>query len=174
MEPTRRDMLRAGAAAIAPILIGMVPFGLIYGVAAAEAGLQPAAAIAMSSVVFAGAAQLAIVDLMTADAAVGVMVATAVVINARMLMYSAALAPHFREFPLAKRFLGGYLITDQGFAISITRWADPIEDRTLRWAYYLGASLPLWIVWQVRLRSAKQLATLKSPAIFPISARRTA
>lgn len=148
MPETTRQMLRAGVADIAPILLGILPFGLIYGVAAAEIGLPPMAAIGMSSIVFAGASQLAMVDLIAADAAVAVVVATALVINARMLMYGAALAPHLRELPLRQRLLGGYLITDQAFAVAITRWAEPMEDRRLRWAYYLGAAAPLWLVWQ--------------------------
>ena len=144
----RSESFRAGVAGITPILIGVLPFGLIYGVAAIESGLPALPAIAMSSILFAGAAQLAIVDLAGRDAALAVMVATALVINARMLMYSASLAPHLREFSLPQRLLGGYLITDQSFAVTITRFSESIESVPSRWAYYLGASLPLWLVWQ--------------------------
>jgi len=140
---------REGVAAIAPILIGIVPFGLIYGIAAVEAGIDPVPAIAMSSIVFAGAAQLAMVDLIGGDAALVVIVATALVINARMLMYSAALTPHLRDLSFADRLLGGYLITDQAFAVTAVRLADPIEERALRRAFYLGSAIPLWVSWQI-------------------------
>jgi len=144
---SRPDSFRAGVAAIAPILIGVVPFGLIYGVAAVESGLDTLPAVAMSAIVFAGAAQLAIVDLAGRDATLAVMVATALVINARMLMYSASLAPHLRDTSLPNRLLGGYLITDQAYAVTITRFAD--SEEVDRWAFFFGASMPLWVVWQV-------------------------
>jgi 4-azaleucine resistance transporter AzlC len=145
---SRTGAFRAGVAGIAPILIGAVPFGLIYGVAAVESGLDAVPAIAMSSLVFAGAAQLAMVDLAGRDAALAVMVATALVINARMLMYSASLAPHLREYSFVRRILAGYLITDQSYAVTITRFIEPIADLHWKWAYYLGAGLPMWLVWQ--------------------------
>jgi len=71
-------------------------------------------AIAMSQIVFAGAAQLAIVDLIGRDAALAVIVATALVINARFVMYSASLAPHLRDLSAGRRILAGYLISGQG------------------------------------------------------------
>lgn len=147
--PKRSPFFREGVAAIAPILIGIVPFGLIYGVAAVEAGLDPIPAIAMSSIVFAGASQLAMVDLIGGDAALVVIVATALVINARMLMYSAGLTPHLRDLSFADRLLSGYLITDQAFAVSVVRFADPIEERASRRAFYLGSAIPLWVSWQI-------------------------
>jgi len=148
-RPRRSNFFREGVAAIAPILIGIVPFGLIYGVSAVEAGLDPIPAIAMSSIVFAGAAQLAMVDLIGGNAALLVIVTTALVINARMLMYSAALAPHLRDLSFADRLLGGYLITDQAFAVTVVRFADPIEERSARRAFYLGSAVPLWLSWQI-------------------------
>jgi 4-azaleucine resistance transporter AzlC len=143
------SFFREGVASIAPILIGIVPFGLIYGVAAVEAGIDPVPAIAMSSIVFAGASQLAMVDLIGGNAALAVIVATALVINARMLMYSAALTPLLRDLSFADRLLAGYLITDQAFAVTAVRFTEPIEDRKLRRAFYLGSAIPLWVTWQI-------------------------
>lgn len=148
-HPDRRRHIFAGFADISPILIGVFPFGLIAGIAAVEAGLDPVQAFAMSPTVFAGASQLAMVDLIGRDAAPMVIVATALVINARMMMYSAALAPTFRHLGPARKAVGAYLITDQSFAVSAIRF-DRVEESTGdRFAYYLGASLGLWVTWQI-------------------------
>jgi 4-azaleucine resistance transporter AzlC len=133
---------------MAPILIGIVPFGLIYGVTAVDAGLSSIQAAAMSSVVFAGSAQLAAVDLMSRDAAIAVIVATALVINARHLMYSASIAPRLAELRIWHRSAIGYLLTDQAYAVAIVRWADDPGTPRDRGAFIGGAALALWATWQ--------------------------
>ena len=139
---SRREALLAGAADIAPILIGVFPFGVIAGVAAIEAGLQTVQAVAMSSIVFAGGSQLATIDLIGHDATPVVIVLIALVINSRMAMYSAALAPELRGLGPVRTSLAAYLLTDEAFG---TR----TDDLETRFAYYLGAALSLWIVWQI-------------------------
>jgi len=148
MHP-RREALRAGAISVAPILIGVFPFGIIAGVAAVEAGLHTVQAIAVSPIVFAGASQLAAVDLMGRNAAPVVIVLTALVINSRMAMYSAALAPQLRGLGPWRTALGAYLLTDQAFAVSMIRFAERDDDLDTRFAFYFGAGISLWIVWQI-------------------------
>src|SRR3990170_5786705 len=89
---SRRQAFWSGVVDIAPILIGVLPFGIIAGVVAVEAGLHTVQAIAVSSIVFAGASQLAAIDLIGRDAAPVLIVLTTLVINSRMAIYSAALA----------------------------------------------------------------------------------
>jgi predicted branched-subunit amino acid permease len=125
------------------------PFGLIAGIAAVEAGLGTVQAYSLSPIVFAGASQLAMADLIGRDAAPFVIVATALVINARMAMYSAALAPRFRELPAAHKAVGAYVLTDQSFAVSIVRFDQRDESIRDRFAFYMGASLGLWATWQI-------------------------
>ena len=144
----RRVNFRAGVFDIAPILIGVVPFGLIAGVAAVEAGLDMVTAILSSSVVFAGASQLAAYDLIGRDATVVVIIATILIINSRMMMYSAALSPHFVAAARPSKAAASYLITDQAFAASIVRFGQREESVELRLAYYFGAALALWVTWQ--------------------------
>ncbi len=126
----------------------MFPFGIIAGVAAVDNGLDTAQAIALSPVVFAGAAQLAMVDLFGRDATLAVIVLTALVINARFLMYSAALAPHLVQASALQRVAAAYLLTDQAFAVSIVRYGDRDETAATRLAYYFGAAMSLWVTWQ--------------------------
>jgi 4-azaleucine resistance transporter AzlC len=142
---SRRDDYVAGARTVAPVLVGVVPFGLVAGAAAVEADLSVAQAIGLSTVVFAGAAQLAAIELLGQDAPLAVVVGTALVINARMFMYSASIAPYFEGLAARVRPLVAYLLADQIYALSIIRFR---ESGTSTW-YYLGVASPLWGVWVV-------------------------
>ena len=137
-----------GVRAFAPLLIAVVPFGLVFGIVAAGSEVGPWLGGATSLIIFAGAAQLATLQLIDAGAAGAVVIATALVINARHLMYSAALAPAFREFPKGARFALPYLLTDQAFAISIVRFGE-VEDPVYRRWFFAGAGMSLWVPWQI-------------------------
>ena len=138
----------AGAKATAPVLLALVPFALAFGTTAAGSGLSALEAFAMSVFVFAGAAQLAMVPLISAGASAAVIVLTVLVINLRMALYSASLAPHFRLLPAGWKGLLSYLLTDQAYAAAITRFDEGrTEEPDKRW-YYLGAALAVWVTWQ--------------------------
>jgi len=136
-----------GARAVAPLLAGVVPFGLVVGVTAAGSVVGSVWGYASSVIIFAGAAQLATIQLLDTGAAVGVVILTGLVINVRHLMYSAALAPHFSEFPRASRFFLPYLMTDQVFAVSQVRFTAATDAVYQRW-FYVGAGVTLWSSWQ--------------------------
>jgi 4-azaleucine resistance transporter AzlC len=144
-----RSPFVSGFLEIAPILIGVFPFGLIAGIAAVEAGLGSVQAYSLSPIVFAGASQLAMADLIGRDAAPIVIVATALVINARFAMYSASLAPAFRELGPIRKGIAAYILTDQSFAVSVVRFDQREERLRDRFAFYMGASLGLWATWQI-------------------------
>lgn len=139
--------LRRGVRDTLPLLLGVAPFGLVAGIAAVEAGLDLSQAVGMSVVVFAGASQLAALDLLGRDAPLAVVVLTAVVINLRMVMYSASIAPYFREFSAKWKAGLAYVLTDQAYALSIARYRSSraIDEK----AYYVGTAVTLWVVWQV-------------------------
>ena len=139
--------LLAGVRAAGPIVLGIVPFSLITGITAVGAGMTIPEAVGMSVIVFAGASQLAAIDLVGSNAPFLVVVATAVVINGRMLMYSASIAPYFQSFGLRVRGLVAYVLTDQAYAMSVAEYES--DGRRDRLRYYLGVALTLWIVWQV-------------------------
>lgn len=147
-EPPRMPAFADGVRAFAPLIIAVIPFGLVFGLVAAGSEVGPWLGGATSMIIFAGAAQLATLQLIDAGAVGAVVIATALTINARHLMYSAALAPAFREFPRAARFVLPYLLTDQAFAISVVRFGQ-IDDPVYRRWYFTGAGLGLWVTWQV-------------------------
>jgi len=130
-------------------MLGIVPFGLVAGAAGVDAGLTPLQTVGLSVVVFAGASQLAAIDLLGRNAELLVVVLTGVVINLRMLMYSASIAPHFRPLRSWWKSLCAYVLTDQAYALSIARYADEELDPRERRNYYLTVAVSLWVVWQV-------------------------
>lgn len=145
---TTRATALEGARDMLPIVVGMAPFGLVAGIAAVEAGLPTWAGNAFSTIIFAGAAQLAALDLIGGGANPWVVVGTVAVINARFLMYSASLAVRFGGESPARRAVMAYLLTDQAYALVMTR-GDGDTARRHGWVYYVGGAAPLWAAWQV-------------------------
>ncbi len=143
-----RSELFAGVKAISPILLGVVPFGTISGIAAVEAGLSPVAAVGMSLIVFAGAAQLAAVQLIGMGASPAVIVLTALVINLRFAMYSASIGPHLKRLSGRLKGLSAYVLSDQAYAVSIASFNES-PGRAYRHWFYLGAAWALWVTWQI-------------------------
>ncbi len=137
----------AGVRAELPLLIGVFPFGLIYGALALSAGLSPAAAQLMSSIVFAGSAQFAAAQLWR-DAAPGmVIVVTIAMINLRHMLYSASVAPYVKGLPVRWKSLLAYLLTDEAYAATVTHYQQEGVTSTGHF-FFLGAGLALWITWQ--------------------------
>ncbi|GAB3696766.1 AzlC family ABC transporter permease [Halorubrum pallidum] len=146
MDPLHDDLL-AGVRDVSPLMLGIVPFALVAGIAAVDAGLGLAEAMGMSVIVFAGASQLAALDLIGSGAPLAVVIGTAVVINLRMVMYSASIAPHFARYARRTRAFLAYLLTDQAYALSVAEFGE--NDERSRSRYYLGAAASLWVVWQI-------------------------
>lgn len=139
----------SGAMAVSPVLLGVAPFGLVTGLAVSEIGLGMAEAMGFSLVVFAGAAQLAATDLLGSGAPIWTVLLTMVVINLRMAMYSASLAPILAEVPIGRRAVGAYLLTDQAYAMTVARFGGKPDARGDRWSFYLGVAVTMWATWQV-------------------------
>jgi predicted branched-subunit amino acid permease len=129
------------------MLVGVIPFGLVAGASPVARGLGGWAAVGFSTIVFAGASQLAAVDVLGDGGSPLVAVVAACTINLRMLLYAASLAPHLAHEKLSRRLAAAYLLTDQAYAVSIARWGkgDAPERRL---PYYLGAGVTLWSSWQ--------------------------
>lgn len=138
---------RAGVVDIAPVVVSVAPFGLVVGGAAVGAGFSVAQAIGLSLFVNAGASQLAAIELLGEGAPFAVVVFTALVINARLVMYSASLAPYFEDEPVTWRAVLAHLILDPVYALATIRFAaDRSVDR--RW-YYLGLAVPMLPAWVI-------------------------
>lgn len=142
-----RAVFWAGVRAEGPILLGVLPFGMIYGALARDAGLAPLTAQAMSSMVFAGSSQFVAAKLFQEAAPALVIVLTIAVVNLRHMLYSASVAEHMRHLPLRWKALLAYLLTDEAYAATIVHYEMEGAGPDSHW-FFLGAGLALWATWQ--------------------------
>jgi predicted branched-subunit amino acid permease len=166
MRSTRSEFI-AGAQAVLPLLVGVIPFGMIYGVLAMGAGLPAGMAQAMSAVVFAGSAQFVTTQLVASGTPLLAIIITAVIVNLRHALYSASVAPYVQHLPARWKWLLAYLLTDEAYAVSILHYGEADEQTTEinpvetlpgrniqiipgngHW-FFLGAGLALWTSWQL-------------------------
>jgi 4-azaleucine resistance transporter AzlC len=137
-----------GVRAEFPLLIGVFPFGMIYGALALNAGLSALASQMMSSIVFAGSSQFVTAQLVSDGAPGLVIILTIAVVNLRHALYSASLAPYLKDVSLRWKVLLSYLLTDEAYAPSIIKYEK--EGITNTSHYFLfGAGLALWSIWQI-------------------------
>jgi predicted branched-subunit amino acid permease len=147
----RREALLRGVRAVAPATIATGTWGLVTGVAMVKIGLTTAQALGMSLLVFAGSAQLAALPLIAAAAPVWVVLLAATVVNLRFVIFSAGLQPFFRRFSLRRRLALGYVTSDVGFALFLSRFASvPERERgsTEQVWFFLGMAAGNWVAWQ--------------------------
>ncbi|WP_099826006.1 AzlC family ABC transporter permease [Oceaniglobus indicus] len=146
-NPVRAAFWR-GARDGAPFLLVVTPFSLLFGVMAAESGLTLTQAMGFNFIVVAGASQFIAVSLMADDAPALVVMATALAVNLRMAMYSAALVPHLGAAPLWQRALIAYMNTDQTYTVSVLEYEKrpemPLAEKV---TYFVGAAAPVLAAW---------------------------
>ena len=138
----------AGARSEIPLLIGVIPFGLIYGALALGSGLSPGAAQMMSSIVFAGSAQFITAQLVHESTPGFVIVLTIAVVNLRHMLYSASLAPYAASLPIRWKAFLSYLLTDEAYAPTILHYEKEGVTPQAHW-FWLGAGCVLWVCWQI-------------------------
>jgi predicted branched-subunit amino acid permease len=131
---------------VAPVLIGLAPFAMVLGLAMSDVAISPAVGTLGSFLVWGGSAQLAAVGLMKSGAGIVSILAAVVAINARFLIYGAALEPMFRAQPPWFRWLAPHVIVDQNFALATARpeLSDPNRFRRY-WLTVAGAIAAVWL-----------------------------
>ncbi|MEP1125645.1 MAG: AzlC family ABC transporter permease [Ilumatobacter sp.] len=134
---------RQALADLLPVAIPAVPFGFVIGLAITESAMPAWVGWLSAPLVFAGAAQLAMITL-AGSASIWAIITAVLVINTRHLMYSAAMAPSFREQPRWMRWFAPFLLVDQVFALAaLQTHRTPADFRR----YYLTVAITLWMVW---------------------------
>ena len=134
----------------APFILVIVPFSILFGVIATEAGLSVFETLSFSVVVIAGAAQFTALQLMGEDAPTLVVLASALAVNLRMAMYSASLTPHIGSAPLWQRAIAAYFTVDQSYAVSITKYENsPEMTMQEKVAYFFGTVTPVCPLWWI-------------------------
>jgi predicted branched-subunit amino acid permease len=154
-----------GVRAELPLQIGVVPFGMIFGVLAMAAGIPFGGSLAMSSIIFAGSAQFITTQLYALNTPTLVILLTIFVVNLRHALYSASVAPYLKSLKPAWKWLLAYLLTDEAYAVTILHYQQtdaralsitgeasqptPASIPDHRHWFFLGSGLTLWAFWQV-------------------------
>ena len=131
-----------------PLLLGVIPFGLVFGVLGVASGLTETQTIFMSSIIFAGASQVVFAQLWAAGSAYLIIGSSVALINLRHVLYSAAVSEHLKKLSFKWRVILAYLLTDEAFAVSIQRFNTYGGSRPVHF-FMFGAGSTLWIAWQI-------------------------
>jgi 4-azaleucine resistance transporter AzlC len=143
-----RSEFFSGVNDVLPILLGVIAFGLIYGVLAIDAGLSAGQTQAMSFIVFAGSSQFVMAQLFGFGTPALVIVSTALMLNLRHVLYSASVAPYLKALRPRWRWVLAYLLTDEAYAVTITHYHQDSHRKYKHW-FFLGSGLTLWSTWQI-------------------------
>jgi 4-azaleucine resistance transporter AzlC len=142
------DTFIKGILDILPLMIPVVPFGIIYGVIGVEIGFSPMEVFAMSFVIFAGSSQIAFAQLFAAGASPLVMISSVAVINSRHILYGAVLAEYLGKLRLTWKIILSYLMADQAFSVSSAYFKKNVKNKNFHF-HMLGSGLTLWSLWQL-------------------------
>lgn len=145
--PTRAQEFWAGLRATLPLVISGIPFGIIFGALATANGISPWTTFGLSLLVYAGSAQFIATNLLTAGAAIPVIILTTFFVNLRHALYAATLAPHLRHFSHKWLLPLGFTLTDETFVVVITRYNAEDGAPHKRW-YHLGSAAVMYGSWQ--------------------------
>jgi len=145
---TPRSEFLAGMRDTVPMVIGGIPFGVIFGALAVNAGISPLGAQAMSLFVFAGSAQFIAVGLVAQSVSVLFIVLTTFVVNLRHALYSATLAPYLRHVRARWLPLMGFTLTDETFVTVFKRFEERGAPPHGQW-YFFGSSALMYVDWQL-------------------------
>jgi 4-azaleucine resistance transporter AzlC len=149
MSSAVRHEITQGIKSEIPIVVGVIPFGLIFGVLAANAGINPWLAWSTSQIIFAGSAQFLAIPLIANGTPALVLVLTTFIINVRHILYSASMAPRARHLSLKWKVVLSFLLTDEAFIPTNAHYLDKTVDEKHKHWFWLGAGMTLWFFWQV-------------------------
>ena len=146
--PNHYKILIRGVLDVLPLMIPVVPFGIIFGAIGIELGFGPYITYATSIIVFSGASQIVILQLLSAGASSIVTITSSSVVSTRHLLYGAVFSEHLNKLSLNWKMALSYLLTDQAFAVS-NEYFKKNNENQFKHYHLLGSGLTLWIIWQV-------------------------
>jgi len=153
LKRPRRHVRRAVLAGMRvglPMFFATAVWGFVTGIAMVKAGISTGMAVFMSLIVYAGSAQLVALPLLMVGAPLWMIFLAGMMVNARFMVFGAAIHSWFRALPLGKRIAYGYFNSDMTFVLFMSRFADKQArgTRFQHW-YYTGIALPGWLAWQI-------------------------
>ncbi len=144
----KTENLLKGFYDVSPLLLPVVPFGIIFGAIGIELGFGPYITYATSIIIFSGASQIVFFQLLSNGASSLIAITSSSVVSTRHLLYGAVVAQYLSKLSLIWKLFLSYLLTDQAFAVSQEFFKKNSNDEYKHY-HLLGAGLTLWIVWQL-------------------------
>ncbi len=131
---------------VSPLMIPVIPFGIIFGVLAIDIGLTPITTMAMSIIIFGGASQIVFLQLFSAGASSLVIVSSVGAVNSRHLLYGAVFSEHMSDYKMIWKIIFSYFLVDQAFAVSNSYMKkNKNENKAF---HFFGAGATCWVIWQ--------------------------
>ena len=131
---------------VSPLMIPVVPFGLIFGILAIDIGFSPLATMGMSLIIFGGASQIVLLQLFSGGASSLVIISSVGAVNSRHLLYGAVVSEHVSELKLIWKIVISYFLIDQAFARSNEFLKNNNEKN--KHFHLIGGGATCWIIWQ--------------------------
>lgn len=145
---TRRAEFWQGVKTTFPLVVGAIPFAIIFGALAVNSGLSVAATVAMSAFVFAGSSQFVAAGLVAGGAGAFIIILTTFVVNLRHSLYSVTLAPHMKHLPQRWLVPLAFWLTDESFLVVAERFRQPDNSPYKHW-FFLGSAIFMYLNWQL-------------------------
>ncbi len=142
------QIFKIGFFDVAPHLLSVIPFGIIFGAIGIELGFDPIMTYATSLIIFGGASQIVFLQLLSGGASSLVAITSVGVINSRHLLYGAVLSEYLNKLSLIKKLFISYFIVDQGFAVS-NNYFKKNSTQNFNHYHLLGSGVTLWLCWQI-------------------------
>ena len=144
----RSKLFMKGIIDVLPLLIPVVPFGIILGAIGIELGFSVLETFATSLVIFGGASQIVFLQLFSGGASSFITITSTFVVNSRHLLYGVSLSEYLNKLSIGWKIILSYLLTDQAYAVS-NIYFEKNKDNDLKHYYLLGSGFILWFVWQI-------------------------
>jgi predicted branched-subunit amino acid permease len=140
--------MKYGAVKMLPIIPGVIPFGLIMGGVASSNNLTLFETMSLNFSIYAGASQLAVMELLSKGSPTLIIILTGLIINLRFIMYSTAMAPLVEKYDPLKKIGLAYFLTDQSYAVTNNEM-ESLASNSEKVSFYLGTSLCMTLFWQL-------------------------
>ena len=131
---------------VSPLMIPVVPFGLIFGILAIDIGFSPLATMGMSLIIFGGASQIVLLQLFSGGASSLVIISSVGAVNSRHLLYGAVVSEHVSDLKLIWKIIISYFLIDQAFARS-NEYFKKNNDKN-KYFHLIGGGVTCWVIWQ--------------------------
>ena len=145
---SKSNIFLKGVVDILPLMIPVVPFGIIFGVIGIELGFGPYLTYVTSIVIFSGASQIVILQLFSAGASSLVAITSSSVVSSRHLLYGAVVSQHLNHLSIYWKIGLSYLLTDQAFAVS-NEYFKKNNSNKYKHFHLIGSGFTLWLIWQI-------------------------